>query len=360
MKIAIVGPSHPYKGGIAQHTTRLAQHLSDAGNEVEIISWRIQYPFFYPGVQTVPNGKPEQPLFITNRRVLSWKNPIGWIVWARYLRRFDRVIFVWWVPLIQGPIYSIMIKVMGINHPKIMLICHNITSHSGSPLDKLLTKLVFRSVDNLIVHTQTMADQASNITSKSISMTKMPAHLPVAQILRTLEYECKRSLLFFGLVRHYKGVDILVKALAKTRDVNLVIAGEMWGKQEKILKELISMLGLGDRVKLIPKYVESDHIPKLFSDCDALVMPYRSGTASQNVEFAFAYGRPVIATKVGSAPSQIVDGIDGLLCEPDDVESLSSAITHFYESGIAKELASGIKNIDTEDDWTKYITAITS
>lgn len=360
MKIAIVGPSHPYKGGIAQHTTRLAQHLSDAGNEVEIISWRIQYPFFYPGVQTVPNNKPEQPLFKINRRVLSWKNPLGWIVWARYLRQFDEVVFVWWVPMIQGPIYRLMISAMGIHRPKILLVCHNIVSHSGSPLDKYFTKSIFKAVDRLIVHTQAMADQARALTSNDILIAKMPAHLPGSPVVKTLDFGQQRSLLFFGLVRHYKGVDVLINALSKTKDIKLVIAGEMWGKQEAILKELIAMLDLGERVKLIPGYVATDHIAKLFENCDALVMPYRSGTASQNAEFAFAYGRPVIATNVGSMPSQINNEIDGLLCNPDDVDSLVAAINHFYEPGVAQKLSSGIKTLDLESDWPLYIEAITN
>lgn len=359
MKIAIVGPSHPYKGGIAQHTTRLAQHLSDTGNDVEIISWRVQYPFFYPGVQTVPDGKPEQPLFKTNRRVLSWKNPLGWIVWARYLRQFDKVIFVWWVPMIQGPVYSLMIKAMGKHHPKTILVCHNIVSHHSSPLDKYLTRSVFNAVDQLVVHTQTMGDQAQELTSKVILIAKMPAHLPGSPIVKSVVYELQYNLLFFGLVRHYKGVDILINALSKTKNINLVIAGEIWGKQEAILKELISMSDMIERVKLIPGYVASDKISELFASCDALVMPYRSGTASQNAEMAFAYGRPVIATNVGSMPNQINDGVDGLLCKPDDVESLAAAIEHFYKPGVAQKLSSGIKAIDLECDWPQYIMAIT-
>src|SRR5665213_3408361 len=113
MKIAIVGPTHPYKGGIAQHTTQLAHHLQAAGHDVEIISWRAQYPFFYPGVQFVPQAKPELPVFPHTKRVLSWKNPAGWLRWGRRLRAYDKVIFVWFVPTIQGPIYRSILQALG-------------------------------------------------------------------------------------------------------------------------------------------------------------------------------------------------------------------------------------------------------
>ena len=359
MKIAIVGPSHPYKGGIAQHTTRLAHHLSEVGNEVEIISWRIQYPFFYPGVQTVPNNQPEQPLFKTNRRVLSWKNPLGWIVWARYLRQFDKVIFVWWVPTIQGPIYYSMIKSMGKNRPEIELICHNIVSHSASPLDQKFTKLVFNVANKLVVHTPAMAEQASSYTSKPIIAIKMPAHLPGKPSVQDSTSELRKSLLFFGLVRHYKGVDILIQALAKIPDIKLVVAGEMWGSQLDKLRAQIKDLELADRIELLPGYVAAQDIPKLFVECDALVMPYRSGTASQTAEMAFAYGRPVIATKVGSMMEQIRDKIDGLLCSADDVDSLAEAIKYFYQPGVGKKLRDNIVHNDPENDWQKYVAVLT-
>ena len=358
MKIAIVGPSHPYKGGISQHTTRLAQHLSDAGNIVEIISWRTQYPFFYPGIKTVPNNQPEQPLFKTNRRVMSWKNPLGWIVWARYLRQFDKVIFIWWVPTIQGPIYYSMIKAMGKTRPEIELICHNIVSHSASPLDRKFTSKVFNVVDKLIVHTKDMAKQARSFTSNPIDVVKMPAHLPGNPKLQDNTLGLNNSLLFFGMVRHYKGVDILIQALAKTPGVKLVVAGEMWGSQETKLRSQIKGLNLTDRIKLLPSYVAVEDIPKLFADCDAIVMPYRSGTASQTAEMAFAYGRPVISTNVGSMPSQIKNKINGILCAANDVESLTEAIMFFYKPGVAKKLRDNIVQIDPENDWRRYIQVL--
>ena len=358
MKIAIVGPTHPYKGGIALHTTQLAHHLSAAGNSVEIISWRSQYPFFYPGEQLVPAGVPEITVFKNTRRVLSWKNPFGWLIYAKKLRQFDEIIFVWWLPVIQAPIYLAMLAVLGKSRPKLILLCHNIVSHSASPIDRQLTKRVFKSFDKIIVHTEKLAEQASNLTNASVTVAAMPAHLPGQPKFQPSSGRLTHRLLFFGLVRHYKGVDVLIKAISEVPSIKLTIAGEMWGKQQTNLRQLITELGLQDRVKLIPGYVPAELIAPLFAESDALVMPYRSGTASQNVDLAFAYGRPVIATTVGNMPDQINDKLNGLLCAPDDPDSLSEAIKYFYQNGVAQKLTANIKPVNAENNWLKYIQAI--
>src|SRR6185312_1575072 len=120
MKIALVGPTHPYKGGIVLHTTELAHRLTKAGHTVEILSWRTQYPFFYPGTQFVPGNKPESPPFPHVKRILSWRNPLGWWRQGRHLRSFDEVIFVWWVPTIQGPVYLSLLRALGKRGPRTM------------------------------------------------------------------------------------------------------------------------------------------------------------------------------------------------------------------------------------------------
>ena len=358
MKIAIVGPTHPYKGGIAQHTTQLAHHLEDTGNDVEIISWRAQYPFFYPGVQFVPEATPELPVFSHTKRVLSWKNPAGWLRWGRKLRAYDKVIFIWFVPTIQGPIYRIMQQSLGKHSLETIILCYNVVQHSAGPADKKITALVFNRADRLLVHTTTLATLAQKLSNTPVSVATMPAHLPGHPDASKHPNKLQHHLLFFGLVRLYKGVDILLHALAHVPDITLTVAGEMWGKQQVKLEALISELKLGKRVTLLPGYVPAEDIGGLFQAADALIMPYRAGTASQTAELAFAHGVPVIATKVGSMPQQIRNGIDGLLCEPNDVTDLTAAITHFYESGVAASLRSRIPKSHAEADWQHYVDVI--
>jgi glycosyltransferase involved in cell wall biosynthesis len=357
MKIAIIGPAHPYKGGIAQHTTELAHRLSAAGHQVELISWRTQYPFFYPGQQFVPDGKPELPLHPDTRRVLSWKNPIGWGRWGRHLRQFDQIILIWWVPTIQGPVYLSMLQALGKNRPPVTIICHNVLPHESRPGDRRLARAVLGRCQNVIVHSEAQAALAAELTKSQVITVNLPLILPKTSGQPLNKATPDGQLLFFGIIRPYKGVDILLKALAEVPDVKLTIAGEFWG-DVKLYTDLIQKLGLEKRVTIQSGYVPADDLPQLISAADAVVLPYKEGTGSWNVSLVHAYGTPVIATTAGSLANQIHDGVDGLLCKPGDVESLAGAIQHFYEPGVAQKLKLGIQKPTTEADWQTYVQAL--
>jgi glycosyltransferase involved in cell wall biosynthesis len=355
MRIAIIGPAHPYKGGIAQHTTELAHRLTAAGHEVEIISWRTQYPFFYPGQQFVE--EPELPEHQGTHRVLSWRNPVGWARWGKRLRQFDRIIFVWWVPTIQGPVYWGMLKALGRKRPPAVIICHNVLPHEPRPGDKKLARAVLGKCERVIVHGETQAKLAKSLTKQPVIETELP--LPLLKSIKKTKKAVAKQLLFFGFVRPYKGLDVLLKALAKVPDVKLTVAGEIWGDPKTYIT-LIQELGIQDRVTLKNGYVPANELANLIAAADAAVLPYKTGTGSWNVQMAHAYGTPVIATRAGSLDTQVKDGIDGLLCEPDSVESLAKAIKHFYEPGIAKKLQENVPGVSADQDWQRYVQAVTS
>ena len=147
---------------------------------------------------------------------------------------------------------------------------------------------------------------------------------------------------------------MLLRALAELDDVALTVAGEFWGGVDGT-HELISSLGLGERVDLRPGYVPAAQVPELFARADALVLPYRTATASQNVFMAFEHGVPVIATRAGTLPDHVRDGVDGLLCEPDDVASLAGALRRFYAPGEPARLRAGVKPVDAEPHWAVYL-----
>lgn len=356
MRIAIVGPTHPYKGGIAKHTTELAHQLSNAQHDVEIFSWRAQYPFFYPGEQFVPGDKPELPPHAHTRRIMSWKNPASWLRVARRLKHFDQVIFVWWVPTIQGPIYWSIIKAMGRKRPPVTVICHNVLPHEAKPGDKQLAQVVLSSATRVITHTELQAEAAKQLTKSPIKVIKLPLILPVRP--GSIRKAARKGLLFFGLVRPYKGVNVLLRALAQVPGVKLTVAGEFWGGTGEY-EDLVRQLKLEKRVKLQNGYLPEVELAKLISRVEAVVLPYTSGTATWNATLAHAYGTPVIATTASSLGEQIHDGVDGLLCMPADVDSLARTIAHFYEPGVADSLRQGIKPVSSETDWQKYVVTIT-
>ena len=370
-RIAVVGPAFPYKGGGAHHTTELAHRLAAAGHDVVIESWRAQYPgFLYPGQQTIsdPEGEP----FPGTRRRLDWRRPDGWWRTGRALRARDLVVLAVLSP-VQVPAYLGILAGLRRGAPVVAL-CHNVLPHERKPYDEPLMKRLLRKVDGVLVHSEAQAGLARDLTTRPVRVAEMPAHLPVAPATPGNaapgnaspedarpgdDGKVRRRLLFFGIVRPYKGLDVLLRALAKgPDDVALTVAGEFWGGLDGT-RELIGSLGLDSRVELRPGYVPAADVPGLFAAADALVLPYRTATASQNVWMAHEHGLPVIATDVGGFADQIRDGVDGLICAPDDVASLAEALSAFYAPGGPERLRAGVRPVDHAPVWAAYLDALT-
>ncbi|MDF5751183.1 glycosyltransferase family 4 protein [Spongiactinospora sp. TRM90649] len=347
MRIAIVGPTYPYKGGGAQHTTELAHRLSAMGHDVVIESWRAQYPaFLYPGQQTIdsPEGTPYPDV----RRVLDWRRPDGWVRRGRRMRGADLVVLTLLSP-VQVPAYLGVLAGIGRRTPVVAL-CHNVLPHERKPYDKPLMKALLKRVDRVLVHSDEQAGLARGLTAAPVAVATMPPHLP-SRTPGLAGARVHRRLLFFGIVRPYKGLDLLLRALPD--GISLTVAGEFWGGLDTT-RALIGELGIAERVELRPGYVAAQEVPELFARADALVLPYRNATASQNVWLGHEHGVPVIATRVGALADNVTDGVDGLLVEPGSAEALRAAIERFYEPGEPERLRSGVKAVDPAPLWDAY------
>jgi glycosyltransferase involved in cell wall biosynthesis len=354
VKVGIVGPAFPYKGGGAHHTTELAHRLVAAGHEVTLESWRAQYPsFLYPGHQTI--SAPEGTPFDGTRRRLAWYRPDGWYAAGRRLRSCDVVVLVVLSP-VQVPAYLGILA--GLRHrARTVALCHNVLPHERKPYDVPLMRALLGRVDGLLVHSPAQAAVAQSFFTTPTRVAELPAHLPIGASSTRLE-GVRDRLLFFGMVRPYKGLDVLLRAIAAgPPEVSLTVAGEFWGGLDET-RALIATLGLTDRVTLRPGYVPAAQVPELFDAADALVLPYRSATASQNVFMAFEHGVPVIATSAGTLADHVRDGVDGLVCEPDDVASLTEALKRFYAPGEPARLAAAVSPVDPEPAWSAYLTEL--
>ncbi len=375
MRVALVGPTHPYKGGIAQHTTELAHRLAGRGHEVVIESWSDQYPArLYPGVQRVT--EPEMAPFAPTRYPLSWRRPDGWARLGRRLRReVDAVVLVVVTP-IQAPAYLGVLAGLGRGSaggrrghrqgiPPVLALCHNVLPHERRAIDEPLVRAVLRRASAVLVHTPAQAELAARLTPVPVAVAEIAPHLWSSPTRRRPPEggatpagtggEVRRSLLFFGLVRPYKGLDVLLAALARgPADVRLTVAGEFWGGTADTLG-LIERLGLTDRVDLRPGYVDAADVPALFAAADALVLPYRAGTASQNVDLARLHGLPVVATTVGTLAGSVRDGVDGLLVAPDDADALADALRRLYEPGVLGDLRAKVVLADVPAAWGRYL-----
>jgi glycosyltransferase involved in cell wall biosynthesis len=382
VRIALIGPAHPYKGGGARHTTELARWLAEAGHDVVIESWSHQYPAgLYPGGQQTVDVADGEP-FANTRRRLSWRNPFGWWQAGRRLRGMDLVVFALLIPPQAVPYLTILTGLQGLGArrdggPRTVVICHNVAPHESRPADQQLTRMLLRKAGAALTHGPAEAARARELApAATVMMARMPPHLPAAAAEVPLgdhalsdgmkgapppEVQGACRLLFFGIVRPYKGLDVLLRAMARGPEhVTLTVAGEFWGKAEAATRALIEELGLTARVTLRPGYVPADEIPALFGAADALVLPYRSATSSQNAWLAFEYGQPVVVTRAGTLADAVRDGVDGVVCEPDDEDDLLRALVRISAPGELDRLRAGVQAADPARYWKEYLDTLLS
>ena len=360
MKIAIVGPAHPYKGGSAQHTTELAHRLSAAGHQVSLQSWRAMYPSaLYPGQPLV--DEPELPLFPRTHRELAWYRPDGWWRVGRRLGREFDVLLLAVFTSVQVPAYLVMAQAARAGGCRVVALCHNVLPHERRKIDEPLMRALLRRSDAILVHSAEEAALAAGLASTPVETASLPLHLPSVHRSEPPGAGHRpplHRLLFFGIVRPYKGLDLLLRALADSKpEISLTVAGEIWAERDELLK-LIADLQLGDRVTLTDGYVSATDVPAHFAAADALVLPYRSGTASQNALIALQFGIPVIASRAGAVAAAIEDGVNGILCTPGDVADLARAISRLYEPGMLEQLRLSVRAPDTVPAWDQYVAAV--
>ena len=209
-----------------------------------------------------------------------------------------------------------------------------------------------------LVHSTDEAAAARRLGADDVQVAALPFFLPAEVHAAAAADTPTHRLLFFGFVRPYKGLDVLVDAVAAaSTPVTLRVVGEFWEPIDSF-RDQVAALGLADRVELEDRYLESDQIPALFDGVDALVVPYRSATGSQHPRLGHLAGVPVIVTEVGDLPAQVTDGLDGLVCAPDDVASLAAAIDRLYEPGVLEAMRRRIGEHPPQDDWPAYVAAV--
>ncbi|WP_067969974.1 glycosyltransferase family 4 protein [Nocardiopsis trehalosi] len=358
MRVTLVGPAHPYKGGGARHTTELAHRLTARGHDVTVESWRAQYPaLLYPGRQTV--DAPEGPLFPRTRRALAWYRPDGW--WGagrRAARTADLLVLTVLTP-VQVPPYLGVLAGAGRRVPAVAL-CHNVLPHEPRPGDAALMRALLRRTDRVLVHSADQERLARGLLpGGDVRTAALPPHLPEgAGPAAGPAPGVRRHLLFFGIVRPYKGVDVLLRALAAgPPGVTLTVAGEVWSGSAA-LRGLAADLGVADRVEFREGYLPAAELPALFASADAVVLPYRSATASQNVWLAHEHGLPVVATRAGALAAHVREGVDGLLCAPGDPDDLARTLRAFYAPGEPERLRAGVRPVDPGPYWDAYTDAL--
>ncbi len=369
----MIGPTYPFRGGIAHYTTLLYEHLKKKHN-VRFVSFSRQYPkLIFPGkTDTDPSNVKLKSDGV--ERTLDSINPFTWITTALKIARSraDMLIIPWWVAFWTPQFLTISVFVKLFSKTKLLFICHNVVEHESSWLKKVCTRLVLGWGDWFIVHSKedeaNLRELLSNPQVKRnfhptydiFSATTKPVSREYAK--KKIGVEGKKTVLFFGFVRPYKGLEYLIKAFAEIAhgsDITLIIAGEFW-KDRQTYFDLIAQLGIEDYIKLVDDYIPNENVPLYFNAADCVVVPYTSATGSGIVQMAYGFNRTVIASDVGCLPEVVKDGKTGYVIKNRNVQQLAKAILKTLTNKKYLEFEENIKEVKKLFSWDKMVAVIES
>jgi D-inositol-3-phosphate glycosyltransferase len=341
-KIVIIGPAHPFRGGIAAFTDRMARAFVDAGYDVEVFTFTLQYPsFLFPGKTQFSDAKAPEGFKIT--RAFSSVNPLSWIRLGQKIRKMRPEILIvkFWLPFMAPALGTIARIVRGNKYTKLVANIDNIIPHEHKLGDRPLAQYLVNSVQGFLVMSRSVLEELVTFSVyKPHRFTPHPiydhygAAIPKAEALKMLNLDEKTSyMMFFGFIRDYKGLDLLIKAAAdnRLRNLNLkyIVAGEFYSDSQPILR-LVHEMNVQDRFIFINKFISDDEVYKYFSAADAVVQPYKSATQSGVTQIAYHFNKPMIITRVGGLQEFVPDGKVGYVVEPN-APSIADAIFKFYD-----------------------------
>lgn len=365
MKIAMIGPVHPYKGGIAHYTDLLCRALREDGNEVQLYSFKFQYPKL---LYKKPQKDMKSSGFGTNDAdfCIHTLNPFNWIRVAGRIKKQkpELIILQWWHPYFAPCFWSIC-KLL--RREKILFVCHNVFPHERFPLDRLLTKWTLGCGRYFI--TQSKMDARDLLSVKHDAVYRVTPHptygmfckqgMSMQKAREQLQIDQgQRALLFFGFVRKYKGLQYLLEAmkLLKERDfkVQLWVVGD-FGEDKDEYVEQIRAFEIGDQVQMVEGYVPDDEVEKYFAASDLVVLPYLSATQSGIVQIAFGFEKPVLVTEVGGLPDVVTNGKTGYVVEPRSAEMIAEAIMDYYINNRREAFVSQIEKEKDRFSWKTFV-----
>lgn len=342
MKIVLLGTAHPYRGGIAAFTERLAKQLVDEGHEVEVVTFTMQYPnFLFPGKTQYTDSPAPKNLKIT--RLVNSVNPLSWVKAARYISSLypDMLIVKFWIPLIAPSLGSIarLVKWQRKQKTQIIGVMHNVIPHEKRPLDTLLANFFVGSCDRFLVLSDSVKKDLRHLTNKPILQCPHPLYdnfgNPIPKSIARAQLGLNSDetvLLFFGFIRDYKGLDLLMRAYADQRidknRVRLMVAGEFYNNEDKY-KQLEVELQLQGHIRWFSQFIPDDKVAVYFSAADIVVQPYKSATQSGVTQIAYHFDKPMIVTNVGGLSEIVPNGRVGYVVpvSTNDTETTADIAT---------------------------------
>lgn len=365
-KIVLISPAHPLRGGIAASSERLAEALQEAGHEVVIYSFSLQYPgFLFPGKSQWTDDPAPADLSIKTR--LNSVNPFNWWGTGRAIaaERPDQIIVRFWLPF-MGPSLGSVIRIARLFSAKkirVTGLVDNIIPHEKRFGDRPFAQWFTGACDDFVVMSRSVGEEIGQFSAKPVRFAPHPIYdtygtpmeRATARNLLHLPQEVPVAL-FFGFIRKYKGLDLMLQALQHAPGVHALIAGECyedWGYYQQIIQEA----GLEERVHLFTDFIPAEQVRWYFSAADLVVQPYRSATQSGISQIAYHFDKPMLVTQVGGLPEIVRDGVSGYVVAPEPV-AIGHAIQDFFENNRSDAMVEGVRAEKLRFSWENLVEAL--
>ena len=370
MKIAMIGPSYPFRGGISHYTTLLYRSLRKS-HDVKFYAFKRQYPnWLFPG----RTDRETSSIALREKEVeniLDSLNPLSWLKVFIKIKKFspELLILPWWVSFWTPQFWMISYLVRRSLGIKILFICHNVVEHEANFITKLCAKLVLKNGTYFIVHSE---EELKNLRFIIPDAKVNKTFHPTYEVFRQNGWDKEKAkailgisgniVLFFGFIRPYKGLKYLIEALPdilKKVDVTLLIAGEFWKGKSSYLQK-IEELEIGNRVKIFDEYIPNEEVSLYFSSSDIVVLPYTSVTGSGVVQVALGLNKPVITSNIGSLPELIEHGKTGYVVNSCNAREIADAVITFYKENKEQEFVKNIDSVKEKFSWDRMVETIES
>ncbi|MDP4933457.1 MAG: glycosyltransferase [Salibacteraceae bacterium] len=369
MKIAIIGTSWPFRGGLAAYNERLAKAFVDAGHEVKIHTFSLQYPgFLFPGKTQLASW--EKPADLNIVEDVNSVNPINWLITGNKIKneRPDLVVVKFWLPFMGPAFGTILRRIKSNGHTKVVSILDNIIPHEARFGDRPFTNYFTKPVDAFLSQSASVQVDLSQFDTtkprtlnphplfdnfgarESVELARQRIGVPIEGIY----------FLFFGFIRDYKGLDLLIEAMSDSRlkasGAKVIVAGEFYSNEEKYLN-LIKKHGVSDDIILKTEFIPDDQVAHFFNACDVVVQPYKDATQSGVTQIAYHFEKPMIVTNVGGLAEIVPHGKSGFVCEPN-AKSLAETLVNVLQPGMVDQLTEGTKEEKKRFTWETMVESI--
>lgn len=346
-KVVIIGPAHPLRGGLASFDERLARAFQQQGDEATIYTFSLQYPnFLFPG--TTQYSSEPAPTDLNIKVCINSVNPFNWMNIGNELRnlRPDIIVVRYWLPFMGPCLGTILRRVKKNKHTKVVAIADNVIPHEKRPGDKQFTQYFVKPVDAFITMSEKVMCDLRTFSSKPAKQVVHPLYdnfgeqVDKATARKHLGIDpTQYIILFFGFIRKYKGLDLLLEAMkllkenpkSETATPKLLVAGEFY-EDRKAYDEQVQQLNIADQLILRTDFIADSEVKYYLSAADFVIQPYRNATQSGVTPLAYHFEKPMLVTNVGGLPDLVPDGKAGLVCEPEPA-AIASHILKLYELG---------------------------